>query len=83
MVAVLASRELGVPVNRKRVQRAMRAHGLLQHSRNTDRRRRPGYFRVIRPDELWHTDMTNVRTTAHGWVHLHVLVDCCTRLVAG
>ncbi|WP_161784096.1 IS3 family transposase [Cellulomonas carbonis] len=83
MVAALASRELGVPVNRKRVQRVMRAHGLLQRSRNTDRRRRPGYFRVTRPDELWHMDMTKVWTAAHGWVYLHVIVDCCTRRVAG
>ncbi len=29
MVAALASRELGEPVNRKRVQRVMRAHRLL------------------------------------------------------
>ncbi|UQX87650.1 IS3 family transposase [Jatrophihabitans telluris] len=56
MVAALASRELGEPVNRKRVQRVMRQHRLLQRSRNTDRRRRPGYFRVTRPDELWHLD---------------------------
>lgn len=83
MVAALASRELGAPVNRKRVQRVMRAHGLLQRSRNTDRRRRPGYFRVTRPDELWHMDMTKVWTAAHGWVYLHVIVDCCTRQVAG
>src|SRR5690606_21864297 len=83
MVAALASRELGVPVNRKRVQRVMRAHGLLQRSRNADRRRRPGYFRVTRPDELWHMDMTKVWTAAHGWVYLHVIVDCCTRQVAG
>ncbi len=83
MVAALASRELGVPVNRKRVQRVMRAHGLLQRSRNTDRRRRPGYFRVTRPNELWHMDMTKVWTAAHGWVYLHVIVDCCTRRVAG
>jgi helix-turn-helix protein len=33
MVAALASRELGRPVNRKRVQRVMRAHKLLQPSR--------------------------------------------------
>ena len=83
MVAALASRALGEPVNRKRVQRVMRAHGLLQRSRNTDRRRRPGYFRVRRPDELWHLDMTKVWTAAHGWVYLHVAVDCCTREVAG
>lgn len=83
MVAALASRALGEPVNRKRVQRVMRAHGLLQRSRNIDRRRRPGYFRVRRPDELWHLDMTKVWTAAHGWVYLHVAVDCCTREVAG
>ena len=82
MVAALATRELGEPVNRKRVQRVMRKHRLLQRSRNTDRRRRPGYFRVTRPDELWHLDMTKVWTVAHGWVYLHVAVDCCTREVA-
>lgn len=66
MVAALASRELGVPVNRKRVQRVMRAHGLLQRSRNTDRRRRPGCFRVTGPDELWPMAMTKVWTGAGG-----------------
>lgn len=58
MVAALASRPLGEPVNRKRVQRVMRAHQLLQRDRNTDRRRRPGYLRVTRPDELWHMDIS-------------------------
>jgi putative transposase len=83
MVAALASRQLGEPVNRKRVQRIMRAHNLLQHDRNRDRRRRPGFFRVTRPDELWHMDMTKVWTAQHGWVYLHVIVDCCTREVTG
>jgi hypothetical protein len=83
MVAALASRQLGEPVNRKRVQRIMRSHKLLQPSRNTDRRRRPGYFRVTRPDELWHMDMTKVWTAQHGWVYLHVIVDCCTRQITG
>src|SRR5688572_8772010 len=46
MVAALASRQLDEPVNRKRVQRIMRAHRLQQCSRNGDRRRRPGFFRV-------------------------------------
>lgn len=83
MVAALATAELGEPVNRKRVQRIMRAHRLLQPSRNSDRRRRPGHFRVTRPDELWHMDMTKVWTAAHGWVYLHVAIDCCTREVVG
>ena len=83
MVAAFASRELGTPVNRKRAQRVMRAHRLLQRSPNADRRRRPGYFRVRRPDELWHMDMTKVWTAEHGWVYLHAIVDCCTREITG
>jgi putative transposase len=34
MVAALAGRELGGPVNRKRVQRLMREHALLQRRRS-------------------------------------------------
>ena len=83
MVAAIASRQLGVPVNRKRVQRIMRTHKLLQPIRGLERRRRPGFFRVTRPDELWHMDMTKVWTAQHGWVYLHVMVDCCTREVTG
>lgn len=49
MVAALASRELGEPVNRKRAPRIMRAHMLLHPARGNDRRRRPGFFRVTRP----------------------------------
>lgn len=79
MVAAIASRQLGRPVNRKRAQRIMRAHRLLQPVRGLERRRRPGYFRVRRPDELWHLDMTKVWCAEHGWVYLHAIVDCCTR----
>jgi putative transposase len=83
MVAALASRELGRPINRKRVQRVMRAHRLLQPTRSGDRRRRPGFFRVTCPDELWHADMTKVWTAQHGWVYLHAIIDCCTRELVG
>jgi putative transposase len=83
MVAALASRELGRPVNRKRVQRVMRAHRLLQPSRSGDRRPRPGFFRIRRPDALWHLDMTKVWTAQHGWVYLHAIIDCCTRELVG
>ncbi len=83
MVAAIASRELGEAVNRKRVQRIMRTHRLLQPTRGNDRRRRPGFFRVTRPNELWHMDMTKVWCAQHGWVYLHAIVDCCTREICG
>ena len=43
-----------------------------------DRRRRPGFFRVTRPDELWHLDMTSVWVAEHGWCYLMAAIDCCT-----
>jgi putative transposase len=79
MVAALAGRELGGPVNRTRVQRLMREHRLLQLRRSEGRRRRPGFFRVERPDQLWHLDMTSVWGTEHGWCYLNAAIDCCTR----
>jgi putative transposase len=79
MVAALTGRELGRPVNRKRAQRVMRQERLLQRHRPTGRRRRPGYFRVERPDQLWHMDMTSVWVAEHGWCYLNAIIDCCTR----
>jgi putative transposase len=83
MVAALASRELGAQVNRKRVQRIMREHRLLQRCRSEGRRRRPGFFRVERPDQLWHLDMTSVWVAEHGWCYLNAAIDCCTREICG
>jgi putative transposase len=79
MVAALASRQAARPVNRKRAQRLMREHSLLQPVRSEGRRRRPGYFQVTRPDELWHLDMTSVWVAEHGWCYLNAAIDCCTR----
>ena len=83
MVAALASRQAGGSVNRKRVQRLMREHRLLQPKRSEGRRRRPGYFQVTRPDELWHLDMTSVWVAEHGWCYLNAAIDCCTREIVG
>jgi putative transposase len=83
MVAALAGRELGARVNRKRVQRLMREHALLQRRRSEGRRRRPGFFRVERPDQLWHLDMTSVWVAEHGWCYLNAAIDCCTREITG
>ncbi len=82
MVACLTARELDALVNRKRVQRLMREHRLLQPKRTAGRRRRPGYFEVTRPDELWHLDMTSIWVAEHGWCYLNAAIDCCTREIA-
>ena len=79
MIAAIASRRAGRPVNRKRCQRLMREHALLQPQRSEGRRRRPGFFQVTRPDELWHLDMTSIWVAEHGWCYLNAAIDCCTR----
>jgi putative transposase len=83
MVCALVVRKLGRAVNRKRVLRVMRERGLIQRRRRLDRRRRPGFFRVTRPNELWHLDMTSVWVAEHGWCYLMAAIDCCTREIVG
>ena len=83
MVAALTAGQLGVAVNRKRAQRLMREHRLLQPKRSEGRRRRPGHFEVTRPDELWHMDMTSIWVAEHGWCYLNAAIDCCTRQITG
>jgi putative transposase len=79
MVAALSRQQLGQPINRKRAQRVMREQGLLQRHRPLGRRRRPGFFRVERPAQLWHMDMTSIWVAEHGWTYLNAIIDCCTR----
>ena len=57
MVTAFVRRRLGVAVNRKRVLRVMRERKLIQRRRPLERRKRPGFFRVERPRQLWQLDM--------------------------
>jgi len=79
MVTAFVRRKLGVAVNRKRVLRVMRERKLIQRRRPLERRKRPGFFRVERPRQLWQLDMTSVWVAEHGWCYLNAIIDCCTR----
>jgi putative transposase len=83
MVWALTRRKLGRAVNRKRVLRVMRERRLIQRRRCEPRRRRPGFFRVERPDQLWHLDLTSIWVAEHGWCYLMAAIDCCTREIVG
>jgi putative transposase len=83
MVAALTRRKLGCAVNRKRVLRVMRERKLIQRRRPLERRKRPGFFRVERPRQLWQLDMTSVWVAEHGWTYLNAIIDCCTREIVG
>jgi len=83
IVTAWVQRKLGRAVNRKRVLRVMRERKLIQRRTHEPRRRRPGFFRVERPGQLWHLDMTSVWVAEHGWVYLNAIIDCCTREIVG
>jgi putative transposase len=83
LVTAWVCRRLGRPINRKRVLRVMRERKLIQRRRVEPRQRRPGFFRVERPGQLWHMDMTAVWVAEHGWCYLNAIIDCCTREITG
>ena len=69
MICAFVRRKLGVAVNRKRVLRVMRERKLIQRRRPLERRKRPGFFRVERPRQLWQLDLTSVWVVEHGWTY--------------
>jgi HTH-like domain/Helix-turn-helix domain of resolvase len=79
IVTTWVRRKLGRAVNRKRVLRVMRERKLIQRRTHEPHRRRPGFFQVERPGQLWHLDMTSIWVAEHGWVYLNAIIDCCTR----
>ena len=83
IVTAWVQRKLGRAVNRKRVLRVMRERKLIQRRTHEPRRRRLGFFKVERPGQLWHLDMTSIWVAEHGWCYLNAIIDCCTREIVG
>jgi putative transposase len=83
MICAFVRRKLGRAVNRKRVLRVLREQNLIQRRRPLERRKRPGFFIVERPRQLWQLDMTSVWVAEHGWCYLNAIIDCCTREITG
>jgi putative transposase len=79
MITAFVRRKLGIAVNRKRVLRVMRERKLIQRRRPLERRKRPGFFRVERPRQLWQLDLTSIWVAEHGWTYLMAIIDCCSR----
>jgi putative transposase len=67
MICAFVRQRLAIAVNRKRVPRVMRERKLIQRRRPLERRKRPGFFRVERPRQLWQLDMTSVWVAEQGW----------------
>jgi putative transposase len=81
-MAAQLSRELGVPISRKRIQRVYRQLGWTKPSmRKSDFLRatvssRP---RPTKPNELWESDLTYVHSGVDGWAYLFNVEDVFSR----
>jgi putative transposase len=69
-------------VNRKRVQRVMRAHGLLVPQRRIARGEHAGRIQTARSDQVWATDLTKI-PTREGWLWMVSVMDCHDRDLIG
>jgi len=81
MAATLA-RELGRPINRKRIQRIYRILGWIEPQKSKKQLLRAAYDRrpkPTKPNELWETDLTYVFCGVDGWAYLFNVLDVVSR----
>lgn len=81
-MAATLSRELGRPVNRKRVQRIYRHLGWTQPQKSKKQLLRDTYARRPRPtkpNELWEADLTYIHCGIDGWAYLFNVEDVVSR----
>ncbi len=80
-MAAMLSRELGIPVNRKRVQRIFRRLGYVTPSKTKREiiRAKEKPVKATRPNEVWEVDMTYIWCGIDGWGYLFNAFDVYTR----
>ena len=80
-MAAQISRETGVPVNRKQIQRIYRKTGYIQPQKTKKDiiRTKRRLFKPEAPNQLWELDITYVWCGIDGWCYSFNVVDCFTR----
>jgi len=81
-MAVTLARELGRPINRKRIQRIYRILGWIQPRKTKKQLLRAAYDKrpkPTRPNELWEADLTYIHCGIDGWAYLFNVEDVVTR----
>lgn len=86
---------LGYHVSQNRVLRLMRQLGIQsvickryrKYSKNKDTSARANLlkrrFHADKPNQMWLTDITYIRTHRDGWTYLACVLDLCTRKIVG
>jgi len=81
-MAATLTRNLGRPINRKRIQRIYRYLGWIQPQKTKKQLLRAAYDRrpkPTKPNELWETDLTYIFCGMDGWAYLFTVLDVVSR----
>jgi len=81
-MAAALRRELGRPVNRKRIQRIYRYLGWIEPQKTKKQLLRASYDKrpkPTKPNELWETDLTYIFCGIDGWAFLFNVIDIVSR----
>jgi transposase InsO family protein len=80
-MAAMLTRILGIPVNRKRVQRIFRKMGYITPSRMKKEimRSKVPNVKADRPNQAWEADLTCIHRGIDGWGYLFNMFDIFTR----
>lgn len=83
-IRVMLKRRYGIYMSKKTVQWIMRAFNLsLPVKKKRAPRPHAKKVEVVRPYQLWQTDMTKIWVNGTGWMHLFGVIDCFTREIVG
>jgi len=84
-LTVMARRNLGIAVNRKKVHRIVKLNGWQAIKRSKGKRPRvKGWIsRTEYPDHRWSMDVTHIFCGRDGWCHLPGVIDCSDRELVG
>jgi putative transposase len=80
-MAAMLTRILGIPVNRKRVQRIFRKMGYITPSRRKKEilHSKVPNVKADRPNQVWEADLTYIHCGIDGWGYLFNVFDVFTR----
>lgn len=81
-MAITLARELGRPINRKRIQRIYRILGWIEPQKTKKQLLRAAYDKrpkPTRPNELWASDLTYIHCGIDGWGYLFNVEDVVSR----
>ncbi len=77
------AKRAGYVINKKRVQRLLRAWGFTRARRRPHPKAQGRPFDISAPNELWQTDLTAVWCGEDSWGYFTAVIDCWCRSILG